>query len=114
MNKLYYFLFGLLGAFSLHIIIGSSCFEQNPTKPDDNTANIKAINESAKKLEELFLAADTTQLKSLLTDVSTDIYSRHISQIQPVMNDYGKAIQNRSYRSPAMLAKCIIKIEMQE
>lgn len=89
-------MFGVLVAFSLHVIIGSSCFEQNPTKPDDNTADLKAINETAKKIEEVFLAADTTQLKSLLTDAATGVYSQYISQIQTVMNDYGKAIQNRT------------------
>lgn len=95
MKNFHYYLFGLVSALFLHLIIGSSCFEQNPAKPDDS-ADVAKINEAAEQIEEIFVNADTTALKTILTDAVVPVYAEFMPQIITVMNDFGIAIQNRT------------------
>ncbi|MBE2188771.1 MAG: hypothetical protein KGZ71_05960 [Desulfobulbaceae bacterium] len=95
MERFNLYILGIVTAFFLHMIIGGSCFEQEPTKPDDNSADVKKINESAQQIEEIFVNADTSALKSILTDAALPQYGVYLPQIITVMNDFGTAIKSR-------------------
>lgn len=55
----------------------------------------KSLKKAAIKMEAIFIEADTTQLKLLLTDTSFKTYNGVYSEIQPYMNEYAKAFKNR-------------------
>jgi uncharacterized membrane protein YvbJ len=65
------------------------------------TTTISVYNEPASlkkaslKMETIFMEADTTQLKLLLTDTSFKTYTGVYAEIEPYMAEYGKAFKKR-------------------
>jgi DNA-directed RNA polymerase subunit RPC12/RpoP len=54
-----------------------------------------SLKKASLKMETIFMEADTTQLKLLLTDTSFKTYTGVYAEIEPYMTEYGKAFKNR-------------------